>query len=119
MEELFSQLQEKYLRTSTELGKAKEYEWKFKLEKEFDLNLENYRKEVEIDLVGKKNNIYYIFEIRHRNKPVGYKDVEEFLKKVDKSEFKNKMKKLFFISKAGFTDKAEKLMKEKKIEIFM
>ncbi|MBL7148194.1 MAG: ATP-binding protein [Nanoarchaeota archaeon] len=119
IEELFSQLEEKYQRISSELGKAKEYEYKIKLEKEFNLKLENYNKDnIEFDLVGKKNNIYHIFEIKHRNKPTNYQDIKKFLEKINKSEFKTKKKRLFFISKSSFTKEAEKLMKKNKIERF-
>ncbi len=117
LEELFSQLEEKYLRASTELGKAKEYEWKIKLEKRFGLKLENYNKKgLEFDLVGKKKEIWYIFEIKHRNKPANYRDIKKFLVNVKESEFKDKEVKLFFISKSGFTKEADNLMKKNKIE---
>lgn len=115
--DLVKELDEKFQSVSTELGKTKEYEHKVKLEKRFNLKLENYNKNnIEFDLIGKKNNILYIFEIKHRNKPTNYKDIKEFLEKIEKSELKGK-KKLFFISKAGFTAQAKKLMKRDKIEI--
>ncbi len=65
--------------------------------------------------MGKKDNFWYIFEIKHRNKLVSYKDVDDFLKKIKKSEFKNKKIKLFFISKSGFTEQAELLYQKSKI----
>ncbi|MBD3203254.1 AAA family ATPase [Candidatus Woesearchaeota archaeon] len=114
--ELLSQFQEKYQRVSTELGRATEYEYKVKLEKKLNIKLNNYNKNnLEFDLVGKKNNIYYIFEIKHRNKPANYKDVKNFLEKVEKSEFKKI--KLFFISKSGFTKQAEGLIEKNGIGI--
>lgn len=118
IEELFSQLEEKYQRASTELGKAKEYEWKVKLEKEFGLKLENYDKNnIEFDLVGRKNNFYYLFEIKHRNKLINYPDIKTFLDKINNSEFRNKEKKLFFISKSGFTKEGERKAKKEKINL--
>ncbi len=99
------------------MGKAKEYEWKVKLEDEFGLKLENYNKDVEFDLVGRKKDIWYIFEIKHRNKLANYEDVNRFLEKVRRPEFKDKKKRLFFISKSGFTEKARKLIEENNIEV--
>ena len=115
--ELIEDLNKKYQLVSSELGKTKEYEYKVKLEKEFKIKLENYNKDnIEFDLLGKKNNVWYIFEIKSRNKPTNYHDVKNFLEKVEKSEFKKK--KLFFISKSGFTKEAEKLMEKNKIETY-
>ena len=113
---IVKQLEEKYLQASTELGKTKEYEYKVKLEKEFKIKVENYNKDnIEFDLLGKKNNVWYIFEIKHRNKPTNYQNIKKFLEKINKSEFKNKKKKLFFISKSSFTKESEKLMEKNKI----
>ena len=71
--------------------------------------MNNYSKgEIEFDLVGEREDVVYIFEIKWRNRATGYKEVEKFLKKVELSEFASDDKKLFFISKAGFTDSAEK-----------
>lgn len=118
LEELLKDLEEKYLQASTDLGKAKEYEWKVKLEKDLKLRLEKYEKDnVEFDLVGKKQAVWHIFEVKHRNKPTSYKDIKEFLDKIEKSEFKNKKKKLFFVSKAGYTEEAKKLIEKNRIEI--
>ena len=114
---LVNELEEKYLRASTELGKAKEYELKDKLEKQFELKLSNYLKDnIEFDLVGLKENTHHIFEIKWRNKPVDYKDIKNFLDKIKKSEFKDKNKKLFFISKSGFTKQATDILKKNEIE---
>lgn len=117
LERYISQLEEKYLQTSIKLGKAKEYEYKIKLEKKFNLKLETYKKKVEFDLVGKKQGFWYIFEIKHRNKPVDYKDIDNFSKKIKSSKFKNEKTRLFFISKSGFTKEAEKLSKRNKINL--
>ncbi len=111
-------LERKYLKAKTELGKAKEYEFKVKLEDEFDLKLNNYKSsdsKIEFDLLGEKNSIWYIFEIKWRNKPTTYKDLEKFLEKIKSSEYSEKSKKLFFISKAGFTEKAQSFAKENHI----
>lgn len=40
-----------------------------------------------------------------------------FLEKINKSEFSKKKKRLFYISKAGFTEEAKKLMKKNEIEV--
>ncbi|MFH1773351.1 MAG: hypothetical protein ABH874_00075 [Methanobacteriota archaeon] len=56
----------------------------------------------------KKEGIAYIFEIKWRNRPTGYRDAEKFLEKVGTSEFATKNKRLFFISKGGFTTGAKK-----------
>ncbi|MBL7148354.1 MAG: restriction endonuclease, partial [Nanoarchaeota archaeon] len=83
------------------------------------IKLENYNKDnIEFDLVGKKQGIYYIFEIKHKNKPTGYQDIKKFLEKVGNSEFKDKKRKLFFISKSDYTKEAEKLIEKNKIERF-
>ena len=104
------------MRASTELGRAKEYEWKVRLEKKFGIKLDNHNKEFEFDLVGRKQEVWYIFEIKNRNKLANYEDVNHFLEKIGMSEFKDKKKRLFFISKSGFTEKARKLIEENKIE---
>lgn len=110
------QIEQELLNAKTELGKAKEYELKDKLEKKFKVKLENYVKNnLEFDLVGKKRNTYYIFEIKWRNKPSNYKDVKNFLNKIKKSEFSNKKKKLFFISKSSFTNQAKNILEKNKI----
>jgi AAA+ ATPase superfamily predicted ATPase len=111
-------LEEKYLKARTELGVAKEYEFKYKMEKKFDIVLNNYNKhDIEFDLIGKKDNIMYIFEIKWRNRATGYKEVEKFMKKVELSEFSSCDKKLFLISRGGFTKSVEKLASEGKIEL--
>lgn len=114
LEKYIADLEEGYQRASSELGKAKEYEYKVKLEREFSLKLENYQKDnIEFDLVGEKGKEWYIFEIKYRNKPADYKDIQLFLNKILESEFKSKKKKLFFISKSGFTEEARKLTKDR------
>jgi len=110
------QLQEDLLKAKTELGIAKEFEFKVKLEEKLKIKLKNYREEdIEFDLIGKKNKVNYVFEIKWRNKPSSYKDLKNFLEKVKGSEFSEKPKKLFFVSKAGFTKNALKLAREKGI----
>lgn len=117
-DEIFSQLQEKYFSVSTELGKAKEYEFKVKLEKDFGIELRRYKKNsLEFDLLGEKKGVDYLFEIKWKNQPTGQKEIDKFLKKVKKSEFRNKKKRLFFISKSGYTEKAKELAKKKKIKL--
>lgn len=118
LELLVKELEEKYLKAKTELGKAKEYELKYKLEEMFGLKLENYRKGgLEFDLVGEKKGTHYIFEIKWRNKAADYRDMEKFLKKVDRSGFAEKQKRLLFLSKGGFTAEAERLARERNVEV--
>lgn len=112
---LINDLEEKYLQVSAELGKAKEFEFKDKLEKEFGLKLENYRKgKMEFDLVGKKNETWHVFEIKWKNSPADYKDLEKFYKN-SKKVFKKC--RLFFISKSGFTEESRKFAEKNDIKV--
>lgn len=106
-----------YLRIlERKLGTAKESEFKVKLEEKFGIRLRNYiNGKIEFDLLGEKNNLTYIFELKWRNKPADYRDIKNYLEKVKKSEFSRKKKKLFFISKSGFTREALKFAKAKGI----
>jgi len=116
---LIKELDEKFQRASSELGKAKEYEFKAKLEGKFGINLENYLSEdgtIEFDLIGRKSKLWYIFEVKWRNRPATYKDLKKFLGNVKSSEFSKKPKKLFFISKS-FTEKALKFARENDISV--
>lgn len=118
-DDLISELTEKYLKASSELGKAKEYEFKVRLEGKFGVKLKNYVStdgQIEFDLVGKRNGTYHIFEIKWRNKQANYKDVKKFLDKIAKSDFDDETVKLYFLSKAGFTVKAKKLGDDNGIE---
>ena len=111
---LMNEFEEKYLRASTELGKAKEYELKVKLEKELGLGLDNYNKDgIEFDLVGEKNGVLHVVEIKWRNKATGYGDVANFTDKVRQLSVENV--KTYFISKSGFTKKARDLMETSKV----
>lgn len=115
VDELLNDFKEKYLRVSTELGKAKEYELKYKLEKAFGLKLENYMHgKVEFDLVGAKEKIWFVFEIKWKTSPASYNDLSKFLKNAQ-NEFTEP--KLFFISKSGFTHEAKKFAEKNKIKL--
>ena len=119
---LMKELDEKFQRASTELGKAKEHELKYKLEKRFKTKLNNYSSKdgkIEFDLVGKENDAWHVFEIKWRNAPADYRTIRKFLYKVRRSEFsvKRSKPKLFFISKAGFTDSARKFALRNGIEL--
>jgi len=70
---------------------------------------------IEFDLVGIKENVTYIFEIKWRIKETGFKDIEKFLAKVTKSEFVGKLKRLIFISKRGFSEQAAQYAKSENI----
>ena len=55
--DLTKEFEEKYLKASTELGKAKEYEFKAKLEDKLKIRLRNYHSkdgQIELDLIGGK-----------------------------------------------------------------
>ncbi|MCX6666414.1 MAG: restriction endonuclease [Euryarchaeota archaeon] len=117
-ERVFSELHEKYVKASTELGKAKEYEFKVKLETKFTVPLNQYMTsdgQIEFDLVGKKKDVAYIVEIKWRNKPVNIKDILTFHTKVQKSDFESQKKRLFVLSKSGFDKKAIELAKKQNI----
>ena len=115
---LISELTEKYLKVSSELGKAKEYEFKVLLDEKFVFDLDRYvssNGQIEFDLIGKKKSVVYIFEIKWRNRPVGFKDVRHFVDKVRQSVFASQKKKLFIISKSGFDAKAFEIAKNHEV----
>lgn len=117
-EKVFSELQEKYARASSELGKAKEYEFKSQLEEKFSIKLKQYATsdgQIEFDLVGKKSDITYIFEIKWRNRQVNIKDILGFIDKVKRSELTSRKKRLFFVSKSGFDKKAFEMARKHSI----
>lgn len=118
MQHLMANLQEKYQKVSTELGVAKEYEMKYKLEELYDMELEKYLVDnIELDLVGVKDEITYIFEIKWRNKKTDYSDVENFIRKIDASEFRSQKKRLIFISRSGYTQSSIEFAREKEVEL--
>lgn len=113
---LVKELTEKYLRASSELGRAKEYEFKVKLEEKFGVQLNNYVSsdgQQELDLVGEKQGVFFIFELKWRNRKVSIKDILDFSQKIQNSSFSDKQKNLFFISKSGFDKKAMEKAREK------
>lgn len=111
------QLERDLQKMSTELGTAKEYELKYRLEKKFGLTLEKYNKAgIELDLAGMEKGIAHIFEIKWRNREASYKDIKKFAEKTEKLEF-GKNAKLYFISKNRFTQEAKKLSEEKGIKL--
>jgi AAA+ ATPase superfamily predicted ATPase len=115
---LLAELTEKYLQVSSELGRAKEYEYKARLEEEFTIPLNRFVSsdgQIEFDLVGEKKGIVYIFEIKWRNRPVSIKEIVHFGNKVRQSDFVSKGKKLFMLSKSGVDAKALALAKKQKI----
>jgi hypothetical protein len=116
-EQLIKELQEKYLTATTDLGKAKEYEMKVKLEERYGIKLKNYPEEGEFDLVGQKEGTTFIFEIKWRNKPVDYNQISNFFTKVGKSKFAKEDKRLFIVSKEGFTKNADAFGKKHRIEM--
>jgi AAA+ ATPase superfamily predicted ATPase len=117
-EDYISDLKEKYLRASTELGRAVESEAAYNLEKEFGMPLKRYVKgNIEFDLVGEKAGRIHIFEIKWRTKPAGYSEVQKFLDKVRDSEFAQENPDLFILSKTGLTRQAEKLALKNNIRV--
>jgi AAA+ ATPase superfamily predicted ATPase len=117
-EDYISDLKEKYLRASTELGRAKESEAAYNLEKRFGMPLKKYLKgNIEFDLVGVKDGKTYIFEIKWKTKPAGYSDINKFLEKVRNSEFAQEIPNLFILSRAGLTKQAVKLASKNKIQV--
>jgi len=106
-EHLLANLEEKYQRVSTELGIAKEFEIKYKLEALYNIKLEKYLKDnIEFDLVGTDGNTAYIFEIKWRNKKTSYKDIDNLIQKINSSEFRTQKKQVIFISRSGYTKSA-------------
>jgi len=88
------------------------------MEAKFGLSLDNYYKDsIEFDLVGEKEGTVYIFEIKWRNRAASYNDVKKLLENVKLSEFASGDKKLFFLSRAGFTESAEKFARDSGIEL--
>ena len=117
-EKVFSELQEKYVRASSELGKAKEYEFKSRLEEKMGVRLKQYVTpdgQIEFDLVGTKKGIVYIFEIKWRNRPVSIRDIIDFMGKVKRSDFWSRKRRLFVVSKSGFDTKTLETARENKI----
>jgi len=111
VKDLISELEEKYLRVSSELGKAKESELRHRIEDYLGVELGNYDKDgLEFDLFGEKNGVAHIVEIKWRNKATGYREVENLVDKVKRLPVKNV--KLYFVSKSGFTKKAKELMEK-------
>ncbi len=118
VEHLLANLEEKYQKVSTELGIAKEYELKYRLEELYKIELEKYLKDnIEFDLVGTKNRTTHIFEIKWRNKKTDYKSIENWIQKIERSEFKAQNKRLVFISKSGYTSAAIEFAKQHDIEL--
>ncbi|USH00505.1 AAA family ATPase [Thermococcus argininiproducens] len=114
LEELIKELEEKYLRAKKELGIAKEAVIRERMREAFDLDFKPYRRgEVEFDGVAFDDRIY-VLEIKWRNKPATYRDVEEFIRKV-KNEFGSAV--MFFFSKFGFTEKAKELCEKEGVKM--
>ena len=114
LEELIKELEEKYLRAKKELGIAKEAVVRERMREAFGIDFKPYRRgEVEFDGVAFDDRIY-VLEIKWRNKPATYRDVEEFIRKV-KNEFGSAV--MFFFSKSGFTEKAKELCEKEGVKM--
>ena len=108
------QIEQEFLKAKTELGTAKEYEIRDKLKDMFGFEFKRYAKgNIELDAVGLNKDTYHIVEIKWRNKATDYKSIMNFMEKTKGFN----PKKLYFISKSGFTQQAETLLNEKNIEI--
>ncbi|WP_297523533.1 ATP-binding protein [Thermococcus sp.] len=106
LRELIGELEEKYLKARTELGKAVEFMVREELGKRFGVKFEPYRRgDVEFDGVAFGERTY-VLEIKWRNRPVGAKDVEKFARRA-KSEFGEPVMVMF--SRSGFTEKAREV----------
>ncbi len=115
------ELKEKFLEKSTELGRMKEFElYYFVTEhqgKELSgIVLPHFKKIIknyilpngnEIDLFA-LNDESWAFEIKWKNKRIGKKEIEAFIKKIKADHY-------VYISKDGFTDKALHYYDRKKI----
>ena len=101
-------LERKYLRATTELGTAKEYEVREKLREKLGIKFTPYlEKNIEFDGVGRDNKYAFILEVKWKNKPADLRDVKKILQKIEKSEFATDEKnRLIFVSKSGFTSSA-------------
>ena len=114
LEELIKELEEKYLRVKKELGIAKEALVRERMRDAFSIDFKPYRRgEVEFDGVAFDDRIH-VLEIKWRNKPVTYRNVEEFIRKV-KNEFGPAV--MFFFSKSGFTEKAKELCEKEGVKM--
>ena len=112
------QIENEFLKAKTELGIAKEYEFREKLKDHFGFEFRRYLKNnIELDALGISEGITYIVEIKWKNKPTDYKEIANFLEKTKTTEFKNKNKKLFFISKSGFTETAKQFLNDNRIQV--
>lgn len=113
LEELIQELEERYLKAKMELGLAKEAVIREKMREIFGLDFKNYRRgNVEFDGVAFGDKVY-VLEVKWREKPATYKDVETFVKKV-KDEFESAV--MFFFSKSGFTEKALELYERENVK---
>ena len=114
LEELIKELEEKYLRVKKELGIAKEALVRERMREAFGIDFKPYRRgEIEFDGVAFDDRIH-VLEIKWRNKPATYRDVEEFIRKV-KNEFGSAV--MFFFSKSGFTEKAKELCEKEGVKM--
>ena len=112
IDNFITDLQERYLKKSSEYGKAKEFELYYfvnenrgndvcgvKLPK-FKKIIKNYitPEGNEIDLFA-INDEFWAFELKWKNKKAGKKEIEKFITKINATRY-------VYISKEGFTDQA-------------
>ncbi|WP_258083242.1 AAA family ATPase [Thermococcus thermotolerans] len=108
-EELIKELEEKFLKAKTELGLTGEAWVRERLGRTLGLEFKPYRRgDMEFDGVA-FGDVPHVLEVKWRSRPASYKDVKEFVEKV-RDEFGSA--KMFFFSKAGFTEKALRLCQE-------
>jgi len=115
--ELISELMEKYLRVSTELGIAKEYEIREKLSKLLNMKLSSYTTpdgQIEFDIYGKIGNREVVGEIKWRNRQVDVKLLQKF---VEKAKVLFDDAELYYVSKEGFTSEAKEYATSKNVRM--
>lgn len=116
LEGLIKELEEKYPKVKRELGLAKEAVVREKMREVFGIDFKPYRRgDVEFNGVAFGDGIH-VLEVKWRNKPATYRDVEEFVRRV-KEEFGSAV--MFFLSKSGFTEKAKELCKKEDVKMLI
>jgi len=114
LEELICELEEKYLKAKRELGIAMEAKIREKMRELYGLDFKSYRRgDVEFDGVAKDDKIY-VLEVKWRKKPVTYRDVEAFVKRL-MDEFGSA--EMFFFSKSGFTERGIELARRENVRL--
>jgi len=121
IDNFITDLQERYLKKSSEYGKAKEFELYYFVNENrgneiCGIKLPNFKKIIknyitpegnEIDLFA-INDQSWAFELKWKNKKAGQKEIEKFIKKINAAQY-------VYISKEGFTDQAYQWGRDNKV----